>query len=55
MRSDLQEGLALGIVGLVVGYGVYKAFIRHGAAPLSVWLLQHGRVKWAMWLRRKAR
>ena len=47
-----QEFAALSIVACVAAGLGWRLFRRHGAGPLSEWLLKRGRVKWAMRVRR---
>jgi hypothetical protein len=52
--SQVQECLALLIVGFVAWRALFKPVSLRAAHPLSHWLLKRGRVKWAMRVRQYA-
>jgi|GEM_PF-2887514 len=52
--SQLEEWLALAVVGIVAWRVLVRPVAFRAAHPLSRWLLKQGRVKWAMRVRRYA-
>ncbi len=50
---NYQEEIAIGIVLLVLLRSISKFFREYLAAPLSIYLLKLGYVKWAIWVRKK--
>lgn len=48
-----QEWIALALVGVSAGRLIYLVFQRYLARPLAQWLLQKGKVKWAMFIRHR--